>query len=334
MTFTDGDTTWTGNVSTDWPTAGNWNTNSVPLASDKAIIPAGRARYPVLSGTKKSVGSLQIDSGASLTVSAGLVLSKSVSSSDSVVISGTVDWTSGAMTLSASNVSLTVNSGGIFGVRSGTNGLPAFASISLDANSTVEYGGSNQTITTTTYGHLKLSGSGTKTWTSSDITISGNLDVGGASTLTLGGNITVNGNLSIGAGATLGVGSNYNITLKGNWTNNGTFAQGGSGAIVTLNSSTVLQTIGGTTATTFLNLTISNTSSYGIRLSQNATVKASLSLISGTIDAATDNTTLKLAWSGSLANTSSSYVIGKFAREYSATGSKPFSVGKGGNYRP
>src|SRR6266566_928419 len=260
MTFTDGDITWTGNVSTDWATAGNWSTNSVPLASDKAIIPAGRARYPVLSGTKKSVGSLQIDSGASLTVSADLVLSKSVSLSDSVVISGTLDWTSGAITLAGSNVSLTVNSGGLFRVRSSTIGLPAFASISLDANSTVEYGGGNQTITTTTYlttyGHLKTSGTGAKTWSGgTSATINGNLDVGGASTLTLGGNITVIGNLSIATGATLGVGSNWNITLNGNWTNNGTFAQGGSGATVTLNSSTAQQTIGGTTATTFLSLT-------------------------------------------------------------------------------
>src|SRR5206468_5064920 len=54
----------------------------------------------------------------------------------------------------------------------------------------------------------------------------------------------------------------------------------------------------------------------------------------GIIDAATDNTTLKMAWSGSLANTSSSYVVGKLAREYSSTGLKTFSVGKGGNYRP
>src|SRR5205809_2200937 len=36
MTFTDGDSTWTGNVSTDWSTAGNW-TGGVPGASDKAI---------------------------------------------------------------------------------------------------------------------------------------------------------------------------------------------------------------------------------------------------------------------------------------------------------
>src|SRR5437016_6976934 len=334
MTFTDGDITWTGNVSTDWSTAGNWSTNSVPAATDKAIIPAGRARYPVLSGTKKSVGSLQIDSGASLTVSGDLNLSKTASSSDSVVISGTLDWTSGAMTLAGSNVSLTVNSGGLFSVGSGTNGLPAFASISLDANSTVEYGGSNQTITTTTYGHLKLSGSGTKTWTGSDITISGNLDVTDNSDLILGGNLTVYGNLAIAAGTTLDVSSqSWNITLKGNWTNNGTFNPRGGGATVTLNGSTAQQTIGGTTASTFINLVISNTSGYGIRLSQNVTVNAGLALSNGIVDAATDGKTLTAALSVSGGN-DSSYVSGKLARPYATATSKAFPIGKGGFYRP
>src|SRR5207249_4659812 len=290
MTFTDGDITWNGNVSTDWSDAGNW-TGGVPGASDKAIIPAGRPLYPILTGNKKSVGSLQIDSGASVTVSSDLDISSNSSPPDSVVISGTLDWTGGAMTLSGSNDSLTMNSGGVFKVSSGTYGLPAFATISsLDANSTVEYGGSNQTITTTTYGHLRTSGTGTKTWSGgTSATITGNLDVGGASTLTLGGNITVNGNLSIGAGATLGASSGtgfyWNIALKGNWTNNGTYNPGGSAssATVTLNNSTAQQIIGGTTATTFVNLTINNTSSYGIRLSQNATAKASLSLSNGIV---------------------------------------------------
>src|SRR5947208_3306532 len=133
MTFTDGDITWNGNVSTDWSDAGNW-TGGVPGASDKAIIPAGRPLYPILTGNKKSVGSLQIDSGASVTVSSDLDISSNSSPPDSVVISGTLDWTSGAMTLSGSNVSLTVNSGGVFKVGSGTYGLPAFATISLSYN--------------------------------------------------------------------------------------------------------------------------------------------------------------------------------------------------------
>src|SRR5438552_2774018 len=334
MTFTDGDSTWTGNVSTDWSTAGNWSTNSVPLASDKAIIPAGRARYPVISGSKKSIGSLQIDSGASLTVGGDLNLSKTASSSDSVVISGTLDWTSGAMALSGSHVSLTVNSGGLFSVRSGTNGLPAFESISLDANSTVEYGGSNQTITSTTYGHLKLSGNGTKTWTGSDITMSGNLDVTDNSDLILGGNITVYGNLAIAAGATLDVSSqSWNVTVKGNWTNNGTFNPRGSGATVSLNGSTAQQTIGGAHETTFTNLLISNTSGYGIRLSQNVTVNAGLSLSSGIVDAATDGKTVTASLSVSGGN-DSSYVSGKLARPYSSATLKAFPIGKGGFYRP
>src|SRR5438093_7404530 len=188
MTFTDGDITWNGNVSTDWSDAGNW-TGGVPGASDKAIIPAGRPLYPILTGNKKSVGSLQIDSGASVTVTSDLDISSNASTADSVVISGTLDWTSGIMSLAGPAVSLTVNSGGVFKVSSGTYALPAFATISLDANSTVEYAGANQTITTTTYGHLKTSGTGTKTWSGgTSATITGNLDVGGASTLTLGGN--------------------------------------------------------------------------------------------------------------------------------------------------
>src|SRR5438034_1484971 len=338
MTFTDSDITWNGNVSTDWSDAGNW-TGGVPGASDKAIIPAGRPLYPILTGNKKSVGSLQIDSGASVTVSSDLDISSNSSPPDSVVISGTLDWTSGAMTLSGSNVSLTVDSGGVFKLRSGTNGFPAFPTISLNANSTVEYGGDNQTVKVdsflTTYGHLKTSGTGTKTWSgNTSATINGNLDVGGASTLTLGGTITVIGNLSTAAGATLGVSSsNWNITLKGNWTNNGTFAQGGSGATVTLNSSTAQQTIGGAHTTTFTNLLISNTSGSGIRLSQNVTVNAGLSLSNGIVDAATDGTTLTVNISVSGGN-DSSYVSGKLARPYAAAASKAFPIGKGGFYRP
>src|SRR5207244_6318159 len=136
-----------------------------------------------------------------------------------VGISGPLGSHSGVMTPARPNVCLTVNSGGLFRLRSGTNGLRAFASSSLDANSTVEYGGSNQTITTTTYGHLKLSGNGNKTWTGSNITISGNLDVTDSSDLVLGGNITVYGNLAIASAATLDVSSqSWNITLKGIWT--------------------------------------------------------------------------------------------------------------------
>src|SRR5204863_5685390 len=93
------------------------------------------------------------------------------------------------------------------------------------------------------------------------------------------------------------------------------------------------QTIGGTTATTFTNLLISNTSGSGIRLSQNVTVNAGLSLSNGIADAATDGTTLTVNISVSGGN-DSSYVSGKLARPYAAATSKAFPTGKGGFYRP
>jgi hypothetical protein len=72
----------------------------------------------------------------------------------------------------------------------------------------------------------------------------------------LGVATTVSGNLFISAGTLSVSGSNYGLTVKGNWTNNGTFTAG-SGT-VTL-SGTSAQAIGGTATTAFSNLTISNT---------------------------------------------------------------------------
>ncbi|WP_165903583.1 proprotein convertase P-domain-containing protein [Hymenobacter gummosus] len=63
--------TWTGAVSTDWNTAGNWSA-CVPDQTINALIPGGLARYPVLPTLSGGydVKSLTIASGATLTHSA------------------------------------------------------------------------------------------------------------------------------------------------------------------------------------------------------------------------------------------------------------------------
>jgi len=43
--------TWTGAVDSDWNTAGNWSTGSVPTATDDVLLPAGPANQPQLSGS-------------------------------------------------------------------------------------------------------------------------------------------------------------------------------------------------------------------------------------------------------------------------------------------
>ncbi|GAB3946495.1 hypothetical protein GCM10028805_17110 [Spirosoma harenae] len=81
--------TWTGNISTDWNTAGNWNPASLPSATDDVIIPSALARQPILStaGVAKSV---VVNSGASLSITSGGTLTINGSTNDGLNNSGTV----------------------------------------------------------------------------------------------------------------------------------------------------------------------------------------------------------------------------------------------------
>jgi hypothetical protein len=68
---------WLGGTDSNWETAANWSTGSVPhLASDSVFVPGhsgtlatGFSRNPVLAnGTNRSVGTLYVESGASVAV--------------------------------------------------------------------------------------------------------------------------------------------------------------------------------------------------------------------------------------------------------------------------
>ncbi|GAB3868491.1 hypothetical protein GCM10028824_13540 [Hymenobacter segetis] len=68
--------TWTGTVSTDWFTAGNWSPNAVPTATIDATIPTAPSggRFPALTGGTANVRNLTLNSGASLTQNGGTVV--------------------------------------------------------------------------------------------------------------------------------------------------------------------------------------------------------------------------------------------------------------------
>ena len=79
--FRDSRVTWTGNVSNDWHTAGNWNFNAgvpgstsvvnrVPRSYDNVFIPSGLVNYPTITGTA-TARELVIVSGATLTMTGG-----------------------------------------------------------------------------------------------------------------------------------------------------------------------------------------------------------------------------------------------------------------------
>ncbi|MGI6592056.1 MAG: hypothetical protein ACOX2C_02180 [Bacteroidales bacterium] len=94
-------------------------------------------------------------------------------------------------------------------------------------------------------------------------------------TKTQNGAIDCDNNFTITAGTWSTGGNSMNIA--GNWTNNATFTHGNN--LVTLDG--INQTIGGTVATTFYNLTTNNTSTT---LNINTTVKNVLALTKGAID--------------------------------------------------
>ncbi|MBN2777029.1 MAG: proprotein convertase P-domain-containing protein, partial [Bacteroidales bacterium] len=61
---------WTGNVSTDWQTAGNWDLGTIPTATNNVVIPNGRPRYPLIDdGTTTALcDDISIESAASVTI--------------------------------------------------------------------------------------------------------------------------------------------------------------------------------------------------------------------------------------------------------------------------
>ncbi len=66
--------TWTGNVSADWGTAGNWSPTRVPTATDNVIIPNGRPNQPTVTNAQQA-NNLTLTAGASLSTLPGGVLS-------------------------------------------------------------------------------------------------------------------------------------------------------------------------------------------------------------------------------------------------------------------
>ena len=84
---------WTGSISSNWGTAGNWSSGAVPGSSTNTTIPTGMGTYPVLSSGTGMVNNLIIQTGATLTVT-GAILQTGGSISNSgtfTVSSGTVE---------------------------------------------------------------------------------------------------------------------------------------------------------------------------------------------------------------------------------------------------
>jgi fibronectin-binding autotransporter adhesin len=141
----------------------------------------------------------------------------------------------------------------------GTNTFPNYTTKTITSTSTVEYYGTNQTITAAAYGNLTFSSSNgavVKTMPVTALTIAGNftsyVGAGTSVTFTAGNSITVNKDVSLDAGSIFNA-SSYTHNFLGGWINNGTFNGATSSAVF----KGVNAALSGTGTNNFYNLTFS-----------------------------------------------------------------------------
>ncbi len=207
------------------------------------------AKKVTFDGTTQSISGtgvtnfydLDINSSANITSSKNLSLVDFGGGNGTVNINGTLDMTTQQI-LSNSVGTKNINILGTFktantnGFSGGTNTAIENdnVTVNIGLGSTVEYNGAAQNVSERVdYQNIIFSGTGIKTC--------------------IGANPVVQKNLTIQSPVILNA-NTVNITLRGDWTNNGTFNP--NGRKVSMDGNGVNQAIGGTSVTTFYQLTI------------------------------------------------------------------------------
>lgn len=291
--------TWNGSASTDWNTPLNWTKGYVPLSTDDVIIPntASLSNEPTMPAST-TINSLTIQAGGVVNGGTGTVFTLAGGAgawTDNGIFNpgtSTVVFTNALATVSGTTsfYNITLNSGA--GLTPETNSITRIAG-SLTNNgtlratlfpNTIEYNGANQTVinpngSTTGYYNLILSGTGNKTLPASELSIYGNITASGTISGTASADMNIYGNAVIGTGCVFNVGG-FTFTIKGNITNNGSFV-GTAGNTVILNG-TASQSIQGTYAPNYYNLTVDN--SAGVYFYNEFNIYNVLSLTNGTVN--------------------------------------------------
>lgn len=176
--------TWTGALSSDWNTAGNW-TSAVPLATDDVTIPNGTANDPIIgAGTNAVALSITINGDGHLSMT-GAAPTLTVTNDFTISAGGTFD-------ASAATGAADISIGGNF-----SNSATGIVNLTVDVLATITISGTitntaGGTITTDATTNLVLDGTGAVTLPAA-FTPLGTLTVNktDGAIITLGGPITV-----------------------------------------------------------------------------------------------------------------------------------------------
>ena len=290
--------TWTGTTNNNWSVGTNWDLGSAPGNGDAVSIP--------------TTSTVLYDAGVTAT------------NYSSITLTGSATLSLDATTLNLSGTSLTLGATGTLTFNGATITNYSSANTTYPSGSTVQF--NVGTVQADAYGNLVVNNSGSVS-SSGTITVAGTFTKSGVGLYTASGAVSVTGTTTLSAGS---IDPSGGFTASGNVVGNGGQFSASSGT-VTLNGSSQ-QTISGSTALTFNNLTLNNAN--GLSISTGPTVEGVLTMTAGLITTGSNNFTIGTAGSISGAS-SSSYVSGRLAKIYGG-GSQAFTypTGKGGEYLP
>jgi hypothetical protein len=157
------------------------------------------------------------------------------------------------------------------------------------------------------------------------------VQTGSGLTINLNRNLALSGNLVLATGTLDPTATNYNISIAGNYTNNASLTNRNN--ITTFNGA-ALQTVDASSAQSFYDLVINNTSG-GLQINAPVTVNHALTLTNGIVTTGSTNILTMADGSTISGGNTSSYINGPIKHLLAAiTGTKFFPIGKSGAYRP
>ena len=174
--------TWTGIVSTDWHTAGNWCSNSVPTSASNIVITAG-TNQPLISSAAVC-NNITINAGATVTLDA----TNALTVSGTFVNNGSFTTNAGTLTVAG-----TFTNGGSYYGNTGTLVLNNSTASAFTNNGTftpnsgtVNFNGGAQTVITpaqTPFYNVIIGGTGLKTINATNFVVMGTLSMEATGTI-------------------------------------------------------------------------------------------------------------------------------------------------------
>ena len=339
-------TVWTGAVNSDWNNAGNWSAG-IPDNTDDIVI-SGGSNNPTINTAGATCKNLTISSGGFITISdasysinvdtlkiengAQVTISNGAVYLNNLINSGTLNISGGTLDIddnytASGNITTNISGGTIKVEGNWTSSGNGFT----PTGGTVEFSGSvEQTISLASgnnFYDLKINNSNATEKVSaqgSALVVSNHLNI----TDGIFESASDYHDVTIASGSTLEL--TGDITVSGNWTNNGTFTAGNYG--VTFDGSSA-QAITGSNFTHFQNLTV-NKSSGEIITNSSISIFGSLNFISGLINKGSPSFEIRNSATVINASNTSHYYNGAFYKWFNSSTSFTYPCGDGTNYRP